>query len=115
MASRRMSRIVKMGICSALKCLKESGVEVPDAIITGTGFGCIEDTEKFLGSIIQNEEKMLNPTPFIQSTHNTVGAAIALKIKCNNYNNTYVHRGFSFEHALLDGLMLLNEDKAKMF
>jgi 3-oxoacyl-[acyl-carrier-protein] synthase II len=113
MASRRMGRIVKMGICAAIKCLKTSGIENPDAIITGTGFGCIEDTEKFLGSLIINEERLLNPTPFIQSTHNTVGSAIALKIKCNNYNNTYVHRQFSFEHALLDAMLQISENQAK--
>ena len=113
MASRRMSRIIKMGVCSALKCLKESGVANPDAIITGTGMGCVEDTGKFLLSIYDNEEKLLNPTPFIQSTHNTVAAAIALLLKCNSYNSTYGHRGFSFESALLDGIMLLNEGEAE--
>jgi len=112
MASRRMSRIVKMGVCAAIKCLHEASVENTDAIITGTGLGCIEDTEKFLTSLYTNEEKLLNPTPFIQSTHNTVAAAIALMLKCNGYNNTYVHRGFSFESALLDGLMLLHEGAA---
>lgn len=112
MSSRRMSRIVKMGLCAALRCLQNSGVEMPGAIITGTGFGCIEDTEKFLGSIFTNEEKLLNPTPFIQSTHNTIGAAIALKLKCNNYNSTYVHRSFSFEHALLDAMMLIKDGES---
>jgi 3-oxoacyl-[acyl-carrier-protein] synthase II len=112
MASRRMSRIVKMGVCAAMQCLHEASLENPDAIITGTGLGCIEDTEKFLTSLYTNEEKLLNPTPFIQSTHNTVAAAIALLLKCNSYNNTYVHRGFSFESALFDGLMLLHEGAA---
>jgi 3-oxoacyl-(acyl-carrier-protein) synthase len=107
-----MSRIVKMGVCAAIKCLHEASVENPDAIITGTGLGCIEDTEKFLTSLYTNKEKLLNPTPFIQSTHNTVAAAIALILKCNGYNNTYVHRGFSFESALLDGMMLLHEGAA---
>jgi 3-oxoacyl-[acyl-carrier-protein] synthase II len=109
MASRRMSRIVKMGVCSALKCMRDTGVSMPDAIIAGTGLGCLEDTEKFIGSIISNEEKLLNPTPFIQSTHNTVAGAIALAIKCHNYNATYTHRGFSFESALEDALLQLEE------
>jgi 3-oxoacyl-[acyl-carrier-protein] synthase II len=113
MASRRMSRIVKMGVCGASQCIQDAAIEIPDAIITGTGLGCIEDTEKFLSSVFLNNENLLNPTPFIQSTHNSVAAAIALKIKCYNYNSTYVHRGFSFESALLDGLMLLMEKSAK--
>jgi 3-oxoacyl-[acyl-carrier-protein] synthase II len=109
MASRRMSRIMKMGLASALKCLDEAGISIPDAVITGTGLGCIEDTEKFLGTLYTNEEKLLNPTPFIQSTHNTVAANIAILLKCYGYNNTFSHRGFSFESALLDSLMLLDE------
>lgn len=112
MASRRMSRIVKMGLASALCCLKSSGVDNPGAIITGTGLGCIEDTTKFLASMYENEEKLLNPTPFIQSTHNTVSSAIAQIIKCNNYNNTYCDTGLAFENALLDAVMLINERAA---
>jgi len=112
MASRRMSRIVKMGVYAAKSCMADASVVIPGAILTGTGLGCIEDTSKFLGSLIVNEEKLLNPTPFIQSTHNTVAAAVALAVKCHNYNSTYVHRGNSFESALLDGLLLLKEKEA---
>lgn len=113
MVARRMSRIIKSGSCAALKALGAAEIKTPDAIITGTGFGCIEDTVRFLTTIYENDEKLLNPTPFIQSTHNTVGSSIALMLKCNNYNNTYGHRIFSFENALLDGLMLISEGEAK--
>ena len=106
---RRMSRIIKMGIAAAMECLQEAGEKNPGAIITGTAFGCLEDTGIFLTSIIEQKEEMLQPTPFIQSTHNTVGAQIALLLKCHEYNNTFVHRGFSFESALLDAFMLLQE------
>lgn len=111
-ALRRMSHIIKMGVTAAQVCLKESNVINPDAIITATGLGCVEDTENFLNSIITNEEKFLNPTSFIQSTHNTLGAQIALILKCNNYNVTHVHRGSSFESALIDSMLLLKEKEA---
>lgn len=110
MVARRMSRIVKMGVCSALKCMQDTGISMPDAILAGTGLGCLEDTEKFLGSVYTHEEKLLNPTPFIQSTHNTIAGAIALAIKCHNYNATYTHRGFSFESALEDAFLHLEEN-----
>lgn len=113
MLARRMSRIIKTGVCAALKSLREAGIKNPDAIITGTGYGCIEDTGRFLRTIYENEEKLLNPTPFIQSTHNTVGASIALMLKCSNYNNTYGHRSLSFESALLDAMILINEKEAE--
>jgi len=110
---RRMSRIIKMGIAAARLCMNDAAAghdpalqnpANPDAIITGTGLGCLEDTEKFLTSMIKNREEFLTPTSFIQSTHNTVAGQIALLLKCHNYNFTYVHRGISFESALIDAM-----------
>jgi 3-oxoacyl-(acyl-carrier-protein) synthase len=109
---RRMSHIIKMGVTSAKECLNIAGVEVPGAIITGTAFGCLEDTVSFLTRMIELNEELLPPTAFIQSTHNTVAAQIALMLKCHNYNNTFVHKGISFESALLDATMLLKENEA---
>ena len=110
--ARRMSRIIKMGVAAASECLKNAGEKNPGAIILGTAYGCLEDTGIFLERIITQSEEMLPPTAFIQSTHNTVGAQIALMLHCNQYNNTFVHRGFSFESALLDAMMLLKEGEA---
>jgi 3-oxoacyl-[acyl-carrier-protein] synthase II len=109
---RRMSRIIKMGVAAATACLQEAVEQHPDAIVTGTAYGCLEDTGLFLASLIERNEEMLQPATFIQSTHNTVGAQIALMLQCTRYNNTFVHRGFSFEHALLDAIMLLHEGEA---
>lgn len=109
---RRMSKIVRMGIVSSSVAMQDAGIEKPDAILTGTGMGCQVDTEKFLNSMIENNEGLLTPTSFIQSTHNTVGGSIALGQQNHGYNLTYVHRTFSFESALLDSIMLLNEGVA---
>jgi hypothetical protein len=108
---RRMSRIIRMGVAAAMECLQGGGLPAPDAIITGTAYGCLEDTGIFLQRMIENKEEMLTPTAFIQSTHNTVGAQIALMLKNHGYNNTFVHRGWSFESALLDALMYLEENE----
>ncbi len=109
---RRMGRLIKMGIASSRICLEDAGCKMPDAIITGTGLGCMEDTEKFLTTMVRNKEELLTPTSFIQSTHNTVSAQIALLLKCHNYNFTYVHRGWSFESALLDAMIQLRNGRA---
>ena len=111
---RRMSRIIKMGVAAGKICLADAGCTMPDAIITGTGLGCIEDTEKFLTNMIINNEEFLTPTSFIQSTHNTVSAQIALILKCHNYNFTFVHRGFSFQSALLDSFIRINSGESGM-
>lgn len=104
-----MSRIIRMGVGAAAACLRDGGVTCPDAIVTGTAYGCLGDTGIFLSKMIGQQEEMLPPTAFIQSTHNTVGGQIALLFQCHGYNNTFVHRGFSFESALLDAMLLLEE------
>lgn len=111
-AIRRMAKGVKMGIAASAKALKEANVEMPDAIITGTGMGCVEDSEKFLKAILDNNEEFLTPTSFIQSTHNTVGGQIALGLQCKSYNFTYVNGAVSFETALLDAKMQIENEEA---
>ena len=106
---RRMSRVLKMGVTAAGICLRDANVEPPDAIITATGLGMMEDSEKFLTSMIDKGERLLNPTSFIQSTHNTVAAYIAVMLKCTKYNFTYAHNFLSFESALTDAFMRLAE------
>lgn len=109
---RRMSHVIKMGVAAAKECLELANMEMPGAIITGTALGCLEDTLTFMNRMIEMDEQMLPPTAFIQSTHNTVAAQIALMLKCHNYNNTFVHKGISFESALIDAVMLLKEQEA---
>jgi Beta-ketoacyl synthase, N-terminal domain len=111
-AIRRMAKGVKMGIFTSNQALKEANVEVPDAIITGTGMGCVEDSDKFLKAILDNNEQFLTPTSFIQSTHNTVGAQIALGLQCKGYNFTYVNGAVSFESALLDAKLQIDTNEA---
>jgi 3-oxoacyl-[acyl-carrier-protein] synthase II len=110
---RRTSHILKMGISAGLICLQETGSGNTDAIVVGTAMGCFEDTDKFLRSLLDNDERMLTPTSFIQSTHNTVAGQIALLVKCHGYNFTYVHQNLSFEYALLDAMLLLKEGEVK--
>ena len=109
---RRMSPIIKMGVAAAQECLNYSNTNMPGAIITGTAYGSLGDTVSFLTRLIELNEEMLPPTAFIQSTHNTVAAQIALMLKCHQYNNTFVHKGISFESALLDATLLLKDNEA---
>lgn len=102
---RRMAKGVKMGIYASHSALEDANITVPDAVITGTGLGCLIDSEKFLSAMLDNNESYLTPTSFIQSTHNTVGGQIALTLQCTGYNFTYVHQNTSFESALLDGIL----------
>ncbi len=109
---RRMSKLLKSSVATALECL--GGIEnigSLDAIVTATGWGCLADSERFLRNMINDKEQLLNPTPFIQSTFNTVGGQIALLGHNHCYNVTYVNRTHSFEDALLDALMCIGDGK----
>ena len=112
-AARRMAKGIKMGVVASKIALQEAGLENVDAIITGTGMGCLRDSEKFLSGIIDNNEQFLTPTSFIQSTHNTVGGQIALELQCKGYNFTYVHGSNSFESTLLDAKLQLELNEAE--
>ncbi|NHF60561.1 3-oxoacyl-ACP synthase [Flavobacteriaceae bacterium TP-CH-4] len=111
-AARRMAKGIKMSTVSAKTAMEEAGVENIDAIIVGTGLGCIGDSEKFVSAIIDNKEQFLTPTRFIQSSHNTVSGQIALGVGCKGYNFTYVHSAISFESSLLDALMQIRNKEA---
>ncbi|MDR2921007.1 MAG: beta-ketoacyl synthase chain length factor [Tannerella sp.] len=109
--SRRMGKLLKRVIVTARNTLQRASLEMPDAIISGTGLGCIDNTEKFIYSIMENKEQFLQPTFFMQSTHNILSSLIAIELKCHGYNNTFVHRGTSFENALLDACLQFRNNR----
>ena len=113
--SRRLGKILKRALLVSRQAMLESGVLQPDAIITGTGLGCIENTEIFLEKLLREGEELLNPTHFMQSTHNTISSLIAIDAKCHAYNSSYSHKGISFECALQDAFMQLQrKDGARL-
>jgi hypothetical protein len=65
--------------------------------------------EQFVKDMIRLEEGALNPTLFIQSTYNSPNGWIAMQSNCTGYNQTYVHRGCSFELAVQDARMMAAE------
>lgn len=100
--ARRMGKILKRAIVTSMSALENSGCEKVDAIVTGTGLGCIENTEFFLDALSRDGEQLLKPTYFMQSTHNTISSLVGIKMKCNGYNITYAHKELSFESAMYD-------------
>ncbi len=106
--ARRMGRILKRALITSQKTIQDSDIEKPDAIITGTGLGCIENTELFLDSLCRNGENLLKPTIFMQSTHNTISSLLAIETKTHGYNVTYSHKSISFDSALFDASLQLN-------
>jgi 3-oxoacyl-(acyl-carrier-protein) synthase len=106
--ARRLGKILKRAMLTSRQVIAATGIANPDAIITGTGLGCIENTEFFLEALTMEGEEMLKPTHFMQSTHNTISSLIAIDTHCHGYNSTYAHKGISFECALLDAFVQLS-------
>lgn len=113
MEARRMGRLAKSAMLSSLKALEKAGIEKPDAIVTATRFGCLANTERILTQMKENGEVSVSPTDFMQSTHNTIGSGIAIKLKCHGYNVTYSHGRDSLRDAINDAELLISSGKCK--
>ncbi len=113
MEARRMGKLAKGAMLSSLKALKASGIDIPDAIVTATRFGCLENTERQLLQMKESGEEEISPTLFMQSTHNTMGSAIAIKLGCHGYNITYSHGDKSLDWAKRDAEMLIRSGRCK--
>lgn len=111
--ARRMGKIMKSSLLSSLKALQEAGIAQPDAIITGTALGCLENSEKLLMQMVEEGEVMLKPTYFMQSTHNTISSNIAIRLGCHGYNVTYTQDDDSLTWALRDAELLLRSGQCK--
>ena len=110
---RRMGKLMKAATLTSLMALREADIECPDAIITATGNGMLETSEKFLVDMVDNGEETLSPTLFMQSTHNTIGSAIAIRTHCHGYNITYTQGKDSMKWAIRDAERLIRMGKAK--
>ena len=102
LVARRLSGVLRRALLTSLVALQRSGLKEPQAIITGTAMGCVEETEKFLREMAIEGESSLKPTNFIHSTHNTISSLIAIHTHCHGYNSTYAHGMRSLESALTD-------------
>ena len=105
--SRRLGRILKRALVIGRVIADKTGIGTPDAILVGTGLGCMENTERILEPLCRDGEQMLSPTHFMQSTHNTIAALLAIHSGAHGYNITYSHKDLSFDLALQDACMQL--------
>ena len=111
--ARRMGKIMKSSLLSSIKALELAGIEKPDAIITATAWGCLDYSERLLEQLRDEGEVLLKPTYFMQSTHNTIGSNIAIRLGCHGYNVTYTHGAKSLDWALRDARLLLQSGRCR--
>lgn len=99
---RRMTPQMRRMVAAARRVLRQSGIERPDAIVCATQWGCMLQSMRFLQDMIDSDEQELKPTPFIQSTHNTIASLIAILTGNHGYNSTYSQSNRSLDCALMD-------------
>lgn len=102
---RRMCSLLKSALVTSMSALRDAGIEKPDGIFTGTTFGMLGNSEKFLQQMCREGEHTLGPTLFMQSTHNTIGGMLAIRTKCHGYNITFTQGERSLECAVRDAAM----------
>lgn len=113
MQTRRMSRLMKAAMLSSLKALKEAGMDTPDAIIAATRYGMYEESMQIRKELEESGEETVSPTLFMQSTHNTIASAIAIRTKCHGYNITYTQNEQSMDWAMRDAERLIRAGQGK--
>ncbi|MBR6118464.1 MAG: beta-ketoacyl-[Paludibacteraceae bacterium] len=100
--ARRMTPQMRRIVAAARQAMQESGITQPDAIICATQWGCMLQSMRFLQDMMDSNEQQLKPTPFIQSTHNTIASFIAILTGNHGYNATYSQGKDSKACALMD-------------
>jgi hypothetical protein len=109
---RRMNRIQKLGLCTALDSLRNIDMAI-DAIIIATGWGCIESTYKFLERMFDQKGLPPNPAAFIQSTHNSIAAQTAIYLNNKSYNSTVTDDRLPFELAMDNAILCLLDSSCR--
>ena len=100
--ARRMTPQTRRIVAAAKRAMKQANIEKPDAILCATQWGCMLQSMRFLQEMLDSNEQQLKPTPFIQSTHNTVASLIAILTGNHGYNCTYSQGKQSLDCALTD-------------
>lgn len=100
--ARRMTPQTRRIVAVAKRAMKEANIEQPDAILCATQWGCMLQSMRFLQDMLDSNEQQLKPTPFIQSTHNTIASLIAILTGNHGYNATYSQGQQSLACALKD-------------
>lgn len=105
MDARRLTKQLRRTLVAAKMAMAEAGLEQVDAVITGTQWGCIDNSVRFLKDMLESGETLLKPTYFMQSTHNTLSSLVAIHTHTHGYNCTYSHGAHSMDDAMLDAKM----------
>lgn len=105
-----MGDLLQMAIACAMDCCAQAQGSQLDAVIVGTCMGNCEQTEIFAEKLLLPADRRTPPTAFVLSTHNTIAGQISLRLGNQGYNMTHTQTSLSFEYALIDALLCIEND-----
>ena len=113
---RRLKRLPRMALFLASYAHKNSETnKAPSSIFMGTGWGTLSETNDFLDSLFDTDEKFPSPTDFVGSVHNAPAGQIAMLFKSKGANITTTGGNYSFEQAFMTAQLFTKEDQNPFF
>jgi 3-oxoacyl-(acyl-carrier-protein) synthase len=99
---RRLKRLPRMMVALAQTVHTASRrTSPPDAILVGTAWGPLAETQDFLRKLFESSDQFSSPMDFVGSVHNAPAGQIALLLGCQAPNLTCSAGRRSFAQALL--------------
>lgn len=116
--TRRLDRLSVWSLAAAALALRDAGLNLPSvdgsrtAVVSATGFGCLDLTEAFLTSAHDHGWRQTDPIYFPETLGNVPAAHVARMFGCLGPNLTVGSRGPAAEAAMLMAVSLLRSGQA---
>lgn len=116
--TRRLDRLSVWALVAASMAIKDAGLELGRldrsriGVVCATGLGCIELTEAFLQSAVDNTWSRTEPIIFPETLGNAPASHVARCLELSGPNVTLSSRGQGGECALLQAASLLRHGQA---
>ena len=116
--TRRLDRLSVWSLAAAALALRDAGLDLSTvdgsrtAVVSATGFGCLDLTEAYLNSAHEHGWQQTDPIYFPETLGNVPAAHVARVFGCLGPNVTVGSRGPAAETALLTAASLLRRGQA---
>lgn len=118
--TRRLDRLSAWALVASSLAIKDAGIELSQmdrsrvAVVSATGFGCVELTEAFYQSAAANGWSGSDPSTFSETLANSPASHVALFHDLRGPNITVGSRSFAGESALIHAASLLRHGQADL-
>ena len=116
--TRRLDRLSTWSLAAAALALRDAGLDLSaedgwrTAVVSAIGFGCLDLTEAYLGSVHEHGWQQTDPIYFPETLGNVPAAHVGRVFGCLGPNLTVGSRGLAAEAALLTAASLLRVGQA---